>query len=252
MINPISKFQNSIKNTVFNSNVPYILITNLENKEIEIVAISSPAEKLVPDFTKFVQSGVFFTFINNMNILPVGKTFSDLIYYKSSKLELFGEVLEDSLLLIQINKPYISNSEISINKQSSEKNIYELKSEIVELSAYLESLKKDIEFNRTQVFTMETKLVDELKDVNKELLFKIETLNNKIRDLKELVGSIEKNSLLKFTSNMDLKKILAIITLFISILSSAGLLEGYVSQNVDQNSELNENLERLLELTSEN
>ena len=259
-----SKLKSSFSNIVKNSAVPYMLVSKTGNN-ISLIASSPKLEKIegIKDLKDFIQSGAFFSYSTSLSILPEGKTFSDTVIYRRERIELYGEVLSnnniEALLLIQINTQQYLESNYYHNNNNNSNNhsslgmtpiIYDLKSKLSESNIYINSLKKEVEDNKKELEKTENRFLEELKEATKPLEQQIQDLHNKIQELKDSLNIIKNNTVLKFTSDLDLKKTILLITAFISMLSSAGLLEGWVSNSVNNN-DLEGKVERLLELTDD-
>lgn len=261
---PTDKIKNSFKNTVEHSNIPYILISKIDS-DLILESYSPKSIVVIDNLTDFVRSGSVIAYVNNLSKLPVGKTLSDIVFYKSSQVQMYGEVIDISLFLIQLdNKSYTPKKEESpyfnVNSGEMTKTIYELRASISEATFYIDNLKEELSTNRRKVEEIEdkielveSKLVVEVKDVSRTLQSKVESLQERLADLKNTISELKNNSLLKFTSDLDFKKTAAIIGLLISILSSAGLFEGWVSSSIDSNEDnnLEDKIERLLELSED-
>lgn len=118
------------------------------------------------------------------------------------------------------------------------------KEQDVETLRRLESLKE-------RVLKLETSSYNQFKDLERVIDSRIESIEKRVIALNKSLTPVAENSLLQFTNNMDVKKWTALISIIISVLASAGILDNLVSSNVrnDSNEDLTNRLEELLELS---
>lgn len=259
-----NKIIQSYIHTVENSNIAYILVSNKDNITLE--ASSTKARTKIDDLIKLLNTGSFIMFINNLGYLPVGKTFSETIRYNNDKLELYGEVLQSNLFLIQLNNLEIQRAQGYIhpyyeqNAQAEHltKYIYELKSNIKEANLYIEVLKKDVEHNQLkskeieeEISIIKNNFIDKINFLTNDIQIKVDNFQNKLLDLKLSIEEVKNNTVLKFTSELDFKKTVALLGLLISVLSSAGLLGNIIDNTTSDSNELEDKIERLIELTND-
>ena len=264
---PSKKIRDSFKLTVEHSNLPYLLVSKKES-DLELVSYSPKAASLLKDIQDFYKTGAFASYINNLSNLDIGKSLSDIVLYKRDHLELYGEELDNNLFLVQVNnnKSYLdkkfstpaSGLVASFNSNEITRTIYELRSSIKEASFYIDNLKKELESNHQKVNQIEgkleqveNKLILELKESSSILKNKVEALEERLSELKETITNLKNNSLLKFTSDLTFKKTVAIAVALISLLSSMGVFNGIISNSFEDSSELDDKIEKLLELTDD-
>ena len=264
---PSKKIRDSFKLTVEHSNLPYLLVSKKEF-DLELVSYSPKVASLVKDIQDFYKTGAFASYINNISNLDIGKSLSDIVLYKGDQLELYGEEIDNDLFLVQVNnnkgyldkKPSTPASGLAASFNSSEvtRTIYELRSSIKEASFYIDNLKRELESNHQKVNQVEgkleqveNKLILELKESSSILKNKVEILEGKLSELKETITSLKNNSLLKFTSDLTFKKMVGIAVALISLLSSMGVFNGIISNSFEESSELDDKIEKLLELTDD-
>lgn len=102
-------------------------------------------------------------------------------------------------------------------------------------------------------------LKDKIDSNNQKLNERISAFEHELRSLKERINSIESNvnsvssnTLVQFTSSMDLKKWITVCGLLFSFLASAGIIDTAITNTVDNSDEdINNNIEKLLELVEE-
>ena len=135
------------------------------------------------------------------------------------------------------------------------KDLNELKSRLSILDYFVDSFKEqDIETiakinsiaERLQ--QLEWKHAQEIKDIQRNIQSKIDNLEKSVGSIKESIDPVVNNSFLKVTQTMDMKKWILLITGTVSILTSAGVLDNAISDNISQEDVLNERLEQLIEL----
>ena len=253
-----NKLETTFKNIVEKSDVPYILVKKQEDTTYKVIACSPYFVSVITNPDDFIDSGGFYTYIKNLSFVPIGKSYSDTIIYIKKRFDFYGEVLDSNLFLIQFipTKPTGEVLTNSKNDSAADNSLSEVIRDLFELKQQLNSAKfelgnikeKNIEANN-KIKEVEDKLYKEFKETNNKLVAKIESLYEEIAELNNTIIELRNNSLLKFTSTLDFKKVIAIITLFISILSSTNLLEGYIVRSVEDPDELDAKIERLLELT---
>lgn len=110
---------------------------------------------------------------------------------------------------------------------------------------------RKLEILRERVSKLESNSYNQFKDLERHIEKKVNAIEAKITGLHESLEPVTENSILQFTTNMDMKKWAALLSIIISVLASAGILDNVVSSNVaqDSNAELTNRLEELLELS---
>ena len=135
------------------------------------------------------------------------------------------------------------------------KDLNELKSRLSILDYFVDSFKEqDVETiaklnsiaERLQ--QLEWRHAQEIKDIQRNIHSKIDGLEKNVSSIKESIDPVVNNSFLKVTQTMDMKKWILLITGTVSILTSAGVLDNAISDNISQEDVLNERLEQLIEL----
>lgn len=138
-----------------------------------------------------------------------------------------------------------------------QKEINELKTKLAVTDYFINNFKEQdikasakIEVLSEKITALETKLYNDFKDINRTMEINTANLEARITKIQESVGSMAQNSFIQFTGEMDVKKWIQIISVIVSILLSVGVLDNYVSSNIDpSNSKIEKQLERLVELS---
>ncbi len=139
-----------------------------------------------------------------------------------------------------------------------EKTVNSINSKILLIDYVLKALKEEeipeikisINFLQSSLNEINSKIQTDISSTNNKFQDKIQTISEKVETINLSLSSVKNNSLLKFTNDLDIKKTIALITVIISILSSAGILDLFVnsSTKVEQKN-LDSKLEKLIELT---
>jgi acetyl-CoA carboxylase alpha subunit len=135
--------------------------------------------------------------------------------------------------------------------------INELKTKLAVTDHYISSFKEQdtntyhyIDELKSRVSKLESESYNNLQDLQRDLSARIERLETKLNHISDDMASVADNSILKFTSQMDVKKWVTLIGIAFSILTSAGLIDTAINNQIDTSDEdLQNNIERLLELT---
>lgn len=115
---------------------------------------------------------------------------------------------------------------------------------------------KDTELNtikkldelKDRVSSLEIKIYNNFQDVERSTSDKINKLDIKITQLQNSIAPLNNNNFLQFTNTMDVKKWVALGSIIISILASAGVLDNFLSKNISED-ELQTKIEQLIKLT---
>jgi hypothetical protein len=115
---------------------------------------------------------------------------------------------------------------------------------------------KDTELNtikkldelKDRVSSLEIKIYNNFQDVERSTSDKINKLDIKITQLQNSIAPLNNNNFLQFTNTMDVKKWVALGSIVISILASAGVLDNFLSRNISED-ELQTKIEQLIKLT---
>lgn len=143
------------------------------------------------------------------------------------------------------------------------KDLNELKSKVIVTEFFLKSFKDQelitterLETLKQKLDTLDNKIYNNFKDIERDSAIKIQDIHRQLEQLKSQIGSIEinitklsKSSLLSFGATegpIDYKKWITIGGILISILTSAGLLDNFLSKN--NTKETTEKVEQLLDL----
>ena len=135
------------------------------------------------------------------------------------------------------------------------KDLNELKSRLSILDYFVDSFKEQdgetiakLNSIAERLQQLEWRHAQEIKDIQRNIHSKIDGLEKNVSSIKESIDPVVNNSFLKVTQTMDMKKWILLITGTVSILTSAGVLDNAISDNISQEDVLNERLEQLIEL----
>lgn len=143
------------------------------------------------------------------------------------------------------------------------KDLNELKSKVIVTEFFLKSFKDQelitterLETLKQKLDTLDNKIYNNFKDIQRDSEIETQDIHRQLEQLKSQIGSIEinitklsKSSLLSFGATegpIDYKKWITIGGILISILTSAGLLDNFLSKN--NTKETTEKVEQLLDL----
>lgn len=129
--------------------------------------------------------------------------------------------------------------------------ILDLQKEISSLHIITQVMNRAVEDVRKD----NTKNCDSIEKIEETHRDDITLIRDDIREIKYSLEKLKANNLLEFTSEMGFKKVILIIVTLISVISSFGLI-GNVAVNEangegTDDSEVNEKLERLIDLLDE-
>lgn len=138
-----------------------------------------------------------------------------------------------------------------------QKEINELKTRLAVTDYFINNFEEQdtkalakIEVLSEKITSLETKLYNDFKDVHRTIEINTTHLEAKVTKIQESIGSVAQNSFIQFTSELDIRKWIQIISVVASILLSVGVLDNYVSSSIDPStSKIEKQLERLVELS---
>lgn len=133
--------------------------------------------------------------------------------------------------------------------------ISDLKGKLTVMDFFVTNFKKqdlntieNVDKLKIRVQNLENKLYNDIKDIERAIETKITTLEDKLTRMEEAMDPLVNNSFLMFTKTMDVKKWGAILGIVVSILTSVGVLDNVIADNISD-SNINERIEQLLELS---
>jgi len=136
------------------------------------------------------------------------------------------------------------------------KEINELKSKLTVIDFFITNFKEqdvltgeNVTKLRDRVQQLENKLYNDVRDIERKIDEKITKLENKLESMENSMDPLIHNSFLIFTKTMDLKKWITIAGIVVSVLTSVGVLDNVITDNISNDGELNDRIEKLLELS---
>lgn len=105
-----------------------------------------------------------------------------------------------------------------------------------------------IELLKTRLDVLDTKLQNELRDIDVKIVQRIVIVEQTLTNLNAKIDNVSNNAFLNFTNNLDPKKWAAIVSIIISFMLGNGVVDNVISDNIDPRKDnINQNVEKLVE-----